>query len=511
LKSFTGTILLLFIIAVLPFLVIDFKTAEAETVFTDDFSTDSGAWQYLGNAYRDQTNQYLVLTTSSNDQTGVAFFRTPIQGAFTASFSYKGSGDGFLLFFYKQEYPSTIDWEESYGDNGVAGGRLGFNTQSIIPGYGIEFDGWANIAYEFADIIGGNPHPSADPSDSHIALIKDFTGNHLAYVNDKRIYDNVWHQVSIEVQGSSVAVYFDQELVLQWNGVLDRTYGGLGFSGSNGMVEASWHMIDDFSITSEELKQSALTISCKGSTSFSNFNAQIDGYLTVDGNGISDAPILLTYSFNQGKSWNDLTLITTNHEGYYSATWFPQVTGNYLVKTSYKGSNHTLGSSSEVVNFAVTSFETNTLFSVSSNSTVSSLEFNSTTSELNFVVTGPSGTTGYVECTLAKSLVTNPENIKMLLDGNELGYNLSSRADMWLLYFTYKHSSHRISINLPINADNKVTSDDPTTDNAQGTLELTENPKDDSFKVDALPTILGVATIVAALAIGLFVYFKRRR
>jgi hypothetical protein len=490
-KSSIGTIILLFLIAVLPFLTIDFKTATAETVFTDDFSTDLGAWQHLGSAYRDQTNQHLVLTTSSNDQTGVAFFRTPIQDAFTASFRYKGSGDGFLLFFYKQEYPSPIDWEESYGDNGVAGGRLGFNTGSIIPGYGIEFDGWRNIASEFDDIVGGTPNPSADPSDSHIALIKDFTGNHLAYVNDQRIYDNVWHQVSVEVQGSSVAVYFDQELVLQWNGVLDRTYGGFGFSGSNGMVEASWHIIDDFSITSEELTQPALTISCEGSTSFSDFTAKIDGYLTVDGDGVSDAPILLAYSFDQGTSWNDLTIITTNYEGYYSATWFPSATGNYLVKASYEGTNHTLGASSEVVNFAVTSFETKTLFSVSSNSTVSALEFNSTTSELNFVVTGPSRTTGYVECTIAKSLVTNAENIRISLDGNELEYSLSSKADRWLLHFTYKHSSHQISVNLPINED------DTTTSKEQGTLELA--------------TILGVATItVAALAIGMFASFKIR-
>ena len=106
---------MLILIAVLPFLVIDLGAAEAETIFTDDFSTDSGAWDYLGSAYRDQTDQQLVLTTYANSQTGVAFFKTPIQDAFTASFSYKGNGDGFLLFFYKQEYPSEIAWEESYG------------------------------------------------------------------------------------------------------------------------------------------------------------------------------------------------------------------------------------------------------------------------------------------------------------------------------------------------------------------------------------------------------------
>jgi outer membrane protein assembly factor BamB len=421
--------------------------------YSDDFSTDSGAWQYLGSAYRNQTNQHLVLTTSSNDQKGVAFFRTPVQGAFTASFNYKGIGDGFLFFFYKQEYPSSIDWEESYGDNGVAGGRLGFNTQSIIPGYGIEFDGWANIASEFADIVGGKPNPSADPSDSHIALIKDFTGNHLAYVNDQRIYDNAWHQVSIDVQESSVAVYFDQELVLQWNGVFDRTYGGLGFSGSNGQVEASWHLIDNFSITARNVQKPSLSVSCRSSTSYSGFNVQIDGYLTLNETGISGAPILLSYSVTGGKSWEDLTLVYTGSDGSYSATWLPSVTGNYLIKATYEGDTDTLGTSSEIVNFAVTNFaEKNLLFSVSSNSTVTSLAFNSTTSELSFTVSGPSETTGYVKVAIAKSLVSNAENIKVYLDGNQLNYEVTSNEDSWLLTFTYKHSTHQVMISLATNA-----------------------------------------------------------
>jgi hypothetical protein len=419
--------------------------------FSDDFSVDSGAWQYLGSAYRDQTNQYLVLTTSSNDQTGVAFFKTPVQDAFTATFDYKGSGDGFLFFFYKQQYPSTIEWEESYGDNGVAGGRLGFNTQSIIPGYGVEFDGWANVASEFDDIVGGNPNPSSDPSDSHIALIKDFTGNHLAYVNDQRIFDNAWHQVSIEVQGSSVAVYFDQVLALQWNGVLDRTFDGLGFSGSNGMVEASWHLIDNFSITASNLQKPSLTVSCRSSTSYAGFNVQIDGYLTLDGNGVPDAPILLSYSVTGGKTWEDLTLVYTGSDGSYSAKWLPSVTGNYLIKATYEGDVNKLGASSEIVSLAVTNFaEEGKLFSVSSNSTVTSLAFNSTTSVLSFTVGGPSETIGYVKVTIAKSLISNPENIKVYLDGNQLNYEVASNPDSWLLSFMYTHSTHQVSIYLAV-------------------------------------------------------------
>jgi len=426
-----------------------FVFAQEPASFSDDFSTDSSTWQYLGSAHRDPTNQYVVLTTSSNDQTGVAFFRAPIQDSFIVNFSYKGSGDGFLFFFYKQKYPSTIDWEESYGDNGVAGGRLGFNTQSIIPGYGIEFDGWANIAYEFADIVGGKPNPSADPSDNHIALIKDFTGNHLAYVTDQRIYDNVWHQVSIEVQGSSITVYFDQALILQWSGVVDRTYDGLGFSGSNGQVEASWHLIDNFSVITRNLHKPTLTLSCGSLTSCSAFTVEVKGSLVTEGTAISNAPILLSYSATGGKSWQDLTLVYTDSKGSYSAAWMPTVTGNYLLTATYEGDDDNLGAS-ETVNLVVAQFAERNVFSVSSNSTVTSIAFNSESHILSFTVSGENGTTGYADVYIAKSIIGDIANVRAYLDGGEIEDTATSGNDFWLLYFSYQHSAHEVSVNLGV-------------------------------------------------------------
>ena len=44
-------------------------------------------------------------------------------------------------------------------------------------------------------------------------------------------------------------------------------------------------------------------------------------------------------------------------------------------------------------------------FSVESNSTVTDLAFNSASQELSFTVSGPSGTTGYVDAYKAKSLM----------------------------------------------------------------------------------------------------------
>lgn len=80
-------------------------------------------------------------------------------------------------------------------------------------------------------------------------------------------------------------------------------------------------------------------------------------------------------------------------------------------------------------------------FTVESNSTIIELLFNNTSAELSFTVIGPSGTAGYVELTIAKSLISNPEGIKVYLDGSNLGYEVSSSDDSWLLFFTYAHST----------------------------------------------------------------------
>jgi len=332
-------------------------------LYSDDFSRDSEVWQYIGNAYRDTTNQYLVLTGPSYEQAGVVFLDTAVHGSFTAYFRYKAGGgnyqgDGFTMFFYKQKY-STMD----------RGGSLGFSSSSIVPGYGIEFDGWQNTAADFQKINGSQSNPAGDPSSAHIALIKDYVGDHLTYTNDQRVADDSWHEVSVDVQETTVRVFLDQELVLQWNGKLDTTFGGLGFSAGNGQVGSNWHIIDDFSITE---------------------NIYVGTY--EEPNGQTEA--------------------------------------------------------TEETKSVLSQAAENSVFSVSSNSTITSLVFNSKNSELSFTVSGPSGTAGYARAAIAKSLVSNTENIKVYLDDNQLHYEIVSNADSWLLYFTYTHSTHQVRINL---------------------------------------------------------------
>jgi hypothetical protein len=87
-------------------------------------------------------------------------------------------------------------------------------------------------------------------------------------------------------------------------------------------------------------------------------------------------------------------------------------------------------------------------FSIISNSTISELAFNSTSKVLTFTVSGPSGTTGYTNVTIAKSLIGNMTDLKVYLDGNEINYTTINTDYFWLIHFTYHHSTHKVLITL---------------------------------------------------------------
>ena len=227
-RIFVSALLALFTITLFSFAA---STASAKT-FRDNFSTDSGLWTYIGDAYRDTKNEYVVLTEPKNWQVGVIWLKEEISAPFTAKFRYKAGGgtgaDGLVFIFYK---------DTNY--NPCNGEGLGFTASPgcpgghSVPGYGIEFDNW---------------HNGFDPSGNHIALIKDHVRNHIIYVNDGRTEDNKWHNVTVEVDVSSVKVILDGETLFTWSGTLNRTFGGIGFSASTGMAN-NWHIIDDVEIT----------------------------------------------------------------------------------------------------------------------------------------------------------------------------------------------------------------------------------------------------------------------
>ena len=79
---------------------------------------------------------------------------------------------------------------------------------------------------------------------------------------------------------------------------------------------------------------------------------------------------------------------------------------------------------------------------------MSDLSFDSTDRELSFAVSGPSGTAGYIEVAIAKSLVEDLSDVEVKLNDEEVDYTITSLDDSCLLYLTYLHSTHEVTITL---------------------------------------------------------------
>ena len=183
------------------------------------------------------------------------------------------------------------------------------------------------------------------------------------------------------------------------------------------------------------------------SASYSNFKVEITGSLAFKGAGISGVPILLSYSVNEGNSWIGLATASSDSNGNFAVVWFPTASGTYLLNAQWPG-NSTLSVANKTINFAILPYQDQSVLSVSSNSTISPFAFNSTSKELSFSVSGTSGTTGYVDIYIPKTLISDVSNLKVFLDENQLTYSPESKGDSWRLYFTYHHSTHQVTINL---------------------------------------------------------------
>ena len=190
-----------------------------------------------------------------------------------------------------------------------------------------------------------------------------------------------------------------------------------------------------------------LAVSCQSSVTISSFRVEIAGNLTSNGTGLQGFPISLSYSVDEGKSWNELTSLGTDNNGNFLAVWLPSVTGNYLLKAEWAGNNN-YSETSVVIAFAVFPFGEQSVFSVMSNSTISALAFNSTGGKMDFTISGPEGTTGYCDIYIPASLISDASNLNVFLDGKPISYNIVSLGNSWLVSFNYHHSVHEVTMEM---------------------------------------------------------------
>jgi parallel beta-helix repeat protein len=121
-------------------------------------------------------------------------------------------------------------------------------------------------------------------------------------------------------------------------------------------------------------------------------------------------------------------------------------------------------------------------FHIGTNSTVTDVVFNPENATLSFTVSGPSGTAGSTNVTIAKSVMPNGGALKVTMDDKPISYALADNGDSWNLGFAYIHSTHRVTI-----TDGESQ--------AQPTQTPTPTPMDvtDEFSIQSITLILIVA------------------
>jgi len=211
-------------------------------------------------------------------------------------------------------------------------------------------------------------------------------------------------------------------------------------------VNLAGNMILDSLIWRHEA--TTLKVSCGPSTTYVGFHVNVTGRLTNMPNGdIPEATIILTYRVFGVSDWNLITSAITKSDGTFSAVWIPSATGYYTINASWAGNDNYLEANG-IVNLAVIPVTEEYVFSVASNSTISALSFNSTSRELTFTVSGPSGTRGYVDATIAKTLISEIADVKVFVDGEEVACTPADGVNSWILRISYGLSTHTVAINL---------------------------------------------------------------
>ena len=190
-----------------------------------------------------------------------------------------------------------------------------------------------------------------------------------------------------------------------------------------------------------------IDVSCQSTSTANGFRVEINGILSGNGTWLANKAVQLYYSNDGGKSWVSLTLVNTGNDGKFNAVWMSPVSGIFLVKAVCEG-NTEYNQASTTVNFAVTPAPEQNVFSITSNSTITQLAFNSETKELSFNATGPSGTKGYFSINIPKTLINDISGLKVYLDGSEVTFSSEQQTDLWIITFSYSHSTHTIVMDL---------------------------------------------------------------
>lgn len=209
------------------------------------------------------------------------------------------------------------------------------------------------------------------------------------------------------------------------------------------------------------------------------------GTLTdTNGDALQNKTIVLSYIFSGLDSWVPISSDLTDEQGKYAIQWVNSASGTFTLKAEWSG-DETNDETSNQTALSFLPYQKQQNFIFETNSTIYDLDFNAAASSLRFNVTGPSGTTGYVNIRAPISLSNDPSNIKVYVDEELATYTTTFQEDAWIISLTFHHSSHAMTINFG------------TTNEKESQLNL-------------LATTISVSLVIV-FCIGLLAYFKKRK
>lgn len=199
----------------------------------------------------------------------------------------------------------------------------------------------------------------------------------------------------------------------------------------------------------------------------------------IEGKALSGETVMLSYTFAGLNSWTLIMSHTTDYQGNYQVSWLPTATGNYLIKAEWNGdvAHSSITNMTMLSSYAYGDY----VFFVESNSSVQDLAFDSQSKVLTFSVNGTEGTHGCVNVLVAKSLVSDINNLKVTLDDSIYDYAVSDFGDAWRISLTYQLSAHVFAIKFM-----------------------------DSWLISNWPIIVG-GIVVAIASLSLFVFARSKR
>ncbi len=325
----------------------------------------------------------------------------------------------------------------------IAGSMLGFN---------FEFGHYSQDLF----LLARNSNSSTTSPDVYSRDSSNWTASQVAYGDP-----HVWYTLQVSVSASPFTIstsVFDEngtsEGSFSTSEITDFTFADINYVGL-----CVWgYSPSDYSFRNiqnpfDNPANISISTECDSTTAGSAVN--VFGTLT-DSNStpLQNKIVVLSYTFSGAGSWIPISSGLTDEQGNYNIQWINSASGTFTLKTEWIGdSTYTDASNTTTLSFLP--YQNKQVFFIETNSTVYDLAFNNETSTLSFNVTGPSGTAGYVKATISKSLLTNSENLKAYIDGNQLNYSATSTVDSWVLTFNYHHSTHQITLRLGTNASSK--------------------------------------------------------